>query len=69
MENTTKIKEIIVLAKLENGDIHQVLLTHDEARIILNVIPQITSHKTIVLDEEKLEGVTFYREGEEEFSH
>jgi hypothetical protein len=48
-----KIKNIIVIVKLDNDDIHQVMMTKSDEGYVLNLIEQL-HNKSIKLNEVKL---------------
>jgi hypothetical protein len=51
--NYMKIKNIIVIVKLDNDDIHQVMMTKSDEGYVLNLIEQL-HNKSIKLNEVKL---------------
>lgn len=54
-----KIKNTIVIVKLENNNCHQVILTKTQEALLLEFIDQLHS-KSIKLNEEKLTTIDLY---------
>lgn len=48
-----KIKDIVVIVKLDSGDCHQIMLTKSDEDYVLNLIEQL-HNKSIKLNEVKL---------------